>query len=127
MRKKEVVLIDDDETLVQLITFALEQRGFTVHSFAKGAVGKEYLLNKSHIAKTELLILDRMLPDMDGIDILKALEKKFPGAVPVLILSALSSEKEILKGLSRGAVDYVGKPFSVPVLVSKVLTLTIKK
>lgn len=117
--KNEIIIVDDDEDLLKILASAFQAKGFQVKTFVKGKDGLDHLLNDKNIDSVALIILDRMLPDMDGLDILKAFQTKFPGRIPVLILSVLSSEKDVLSGLKKGAVDYVAKPFSMPILMQK--------
>lgn len=116
----KVVIVDDDEYLLKMMVYAFEAQGFDVQTFDLGKDALDYLSDKNHLKETQLLILDRLLPDMDGLDILKQLSDKFPDHVPlVLFLSVLSAEKDILQGLELGAVDYLAKPFSLDVLIDK--------
>lgn len=119
MAKKKIVIVDDDEDLLKLLAAAFGARDFDVQTLSTGKDALKYLGNEKNIQSMHLLILDRMLPDMDGLDILKELEAKFPGKVPVLILSVLSAERDVLAGLKKGAVDYVTKPFSLPILLER--------
>lgn len=125
-QKKSIVVVEDDEDLLVMITFALEAEGLKVHGITNGTEGMNFLLKDENIGNVSLLILDRMLPDMDGIDILKKIVAKYPKHIPVLILSALSAEKDIISGLKYGAIDYMTKPFSLEILMEKVRIL-IKK
>ncbi len=125
-KKKVIIIIDDDEDLLKLLTFSFEEKGFIVHGITTGKEALQYILDEKNLQNVSLLILDRILPDMDGIDILKQFLKKFQDRVPVLILSVLSSEKDILTGLKHGAVDYETKPFSILILMEKALALMAK-
>ena len=122
--KKKIVIIDDDEDLLILLTHAFEKEGFEVITFVKGADASLYLSNPKNLQNVSLILLDRLLPDSDGLEILQHFREK--SEIPVLILSVLSSEKDVLNGLKTGAVDYVSKPFSLPVLIKKAKML-IKK
>ncbi len=117
---KTVVIVDDDEELLKLFSATFKGRGFQVKTFTAGKEALEALANNKEIESTSLLILDRMLPDMDGLAILKELQEKVSVECPVLFLSVLSSEKDVLKGLKEGAVDYITKPFSIELLLEKV-------
>lgn len=121
--KNTVVVVDDDEDLQNLLVAAFKAKHFDVKSIKTGKAALSYLLDKKNHASIALIILDRLLPDMDGIAILKEFEKSSPGEIPVLILSVLSSEKDILSGFKLGATDYVGKPFNLPILIQKALSL----
>ena len=124
MAKKKIIIVDDDEDLLKMLVYAFKAKGFATEEFTTGKKALHYLLNKKNLKDACLLILDRMLPDMEGLDILKQFDEKYPeGHIPVLILSALSAEKDVLEGLKLGAVDYVTKPFGLPVLLQKAMTL----
>ncbi|MCX6989683.1 MAG: response regulator [Chlamydiae bacterium] len=121
--KKRVVIVDDDEDIIKLLENEFRGLGFDVKSFPAGTEALAFLLKEENLKDVFLLVLDRMLPDMDGLDILKAFSEKFPGRVPVLILSVLSSEADIIAGLQGGAVDYIAKPFSVFMFMQKAMNL----
>ena len=120
MAKNTIVIVDDDEDLLHLLVALFSSQGYHVQDFKTGKEALVYLLNEGNIASMGLLILDRILPDMDGIEILKLFRAKFHEKVPVLILSVLSAEKDVMEGLKKGAVDYMAKPFSIPILMQKV-------
>ncbi|MEI8366196.1 MAG: response regulator transcription factor [Parachlamydiaceae bacterium] len=119
----KIVIVDDDEDLQKILSFSLTSEGYTVKSILTGKEALAYLFEKSNLQSVSLLILDRLLPDMDGIQILEELGDKFPNHIPVLILSVLSAEKDVVVGIKRGAVDYIIKPFSLPILMEKVSRL----
>lgn len=122
MKKSRVIIIDDDEDLLRLLIYAFQGKGFDVKDFATGKEAIAYIKDVDNLHKANLVVLDRMLPDMDGLDILKEIQHlRVP--IPVLILSALSAEKDVLHGLNEGAIDYVTKPFSIPILMQKALAL----
>lgn len=120
---KKIIIIDDDKDILILLLSAFKSRGFEVHGIGTGAEALNYLLDKKNLDDISLIILDRILPDMDGLDILKQFINKFHSKIPVLILSVLSSEADMLSGISSGAIDYIAKPFSIPILISKVQAL----
>lgn len=117
--KKGIVIVEDDTDLLKMLTFAFKAEGFPIKGFANGKEASEYLNNDQNLESTCLVILDRLLPDMDGIEILKEYTKKFNKHIPVIILSALSGERDVLTGLREGAVEYITKPFSLPILIEK--------
>ncbi len=123
MDKKTIVIVDDDEDLLKLLVAAFKAKGFSVKTMTTGKEGLSFLTDEKNNKDISLVILDRILPDMDGIEILKKIHSQFPHFAPVLILSVLTAEKDVLKGLKSGAVDYMGKPFSLPVLMEKALVL----
>lgn len=118
-----VVIVDDDEDLLRLLMTSFKSQGFEVKGFITGKEALDYLLDEAHIQSMCLLVLDRMLPDMDGLEVLRQLHEHSTHRVPVLILSLLSAEKDIMEGLQQGAVDYITKPFSVLILMQKARTL----
>ncbi|MBM3183781.1 MAG: response regulator transcription factor [Chlamydiae bacterium] len=122
-KKDTVLIVEDDEDILQILTLAFKSKGFNTKGFANGKEALSYLMKKENTDSACLLVLDRLLPDMDGLEILKKLQEKFPNKLPVLILSALSAEKDVLEGLKKGAVAYEVKPFSISVLMQKALVL----
>ena len=114
--KKTIVIVEDDTDLLRMLTFSFKAEGYTVSGFAKGKDAEEFLNNEQNQKSICLIILDRLLPDMDGIEILKEFTKKFNKSIPVMVLSALSSERDMLTGLKEGAVEYITKPFDLSIL-----------
>lgn len=121
---KRVVVVDDDEDLLKSLIFILQSEGLDVQGFVTGKEALDYLLKEENINSCSLLILDRLLPDMEGLEILTAINAKFPKHCPVLILSLLSSDKDVLVGLTTGALDYITKPFNLEIFTEKVKKLT---
>ena len=122
-QKETVVIVDDDEDLAKVLKFSFESYGFKVVHFGVGNDAIKYLSQEVGKTSFSLFVLDRMLPDMDGLEILKIAQELFQGEVPIIILSVLGAEKDMLEGLSKGAVDYVAKPFSLSFFIQKVLSL----
>lgn len=123
--KKKIIVVDDDEDLLRLLDYEFHEIGFEVKNFTTGVDALSFLLKKENLQDVFLLILDRMLPDMDGLDILQKFveQSQSQTKIPVLILSSLSSEKDIISGLQYGAIDYITKPFSIFMLMQKALNL----
>jgi len=121
--KKRVILVDDDESLTKLLSYELHRLGLEVKVLVTGKEALDYLLKEENLNDVFLVILDRMLPDMDGLDALQQFEANSDTKIPFIVLSALSTEDDILLGLQTGAIDYVTKPFSVYILAQKVLNL----
>ena len=117
-----VIIVDDDADLLNLLVFAFKAKGFDVKGLANGKEALAYLLKEGNLQEVRLLVLDRILPDMDGLDILKKIQTQSIRP-PVLILSTLSAEKDVLSGLKEGAIDYVTKPFSLQIFMQKALSL----
>jgi PleD family two-component response regulator len=119
----KVLIVEDDRTTIKIITHILEQHNFKVGHTSDAEDG----LKKAFKEKPDLILLDIMLPGMDGFQLLARLQAtKETSRIPVIILSSLSGEKDILKGLERGATDYILKPFSPQILffkIKKILSL----
>lgn len=122
-KRPKILIVDDDEDLLKLLMFAFEAEGFDVHGLTSGKEAAAYLSHEKNIYSLSLLILDRLLPDMDGIEILQQFAEKLRHHVPVIILSILSAEKDVVFGLKQGALDYIAKPFNLPILMEKASAL----
>lgn len=120
-QKRRVILIDQDEDLVQILRTSFESRGIDVSTYQLGEKFLEDLFINQH-PLPPLLIMERMLPDMDGIDLLRRLHKRYPVQLPVIFLSSLSSDKDVLDGLKAGALDYITKPFNLHHMLQKSIT-----
>ncbi len=123
MEKLVVAIVEDDHDLLDMLMFSFEAEGYEVKGLESKTKALEFLSIKENLNQVCLLILDRLLPDGDGLDIIKELQPIMPKHVPVLFLSVLSSERDVLSGLKHGAIDYISKPFSLPVLLTKALGL----
>jgi DNA-binding response OmpR family regulator len=110
-----VLVVDDDRKTVDLVRLYLERAGFTVQVGYDGRQALELARGQ----KPELVILDLMLPHIDGLDVCHVLRQEV-GQVPIIMLSARSTEEDKLGGLETGADDYVTKPFSPRELVARV-------
>lgn len=114
---KTIAVVDDEPDILELVTLNLKKSGFRVKDFLDGASFTNYIKNDT----PDLVILDLMLPDADGMDICKSLRKsdKF-ASVPVIILTAKGDEMDKVLGLELGADDYITKPFSPRELTARV-------
>jgi DNA-binding response OmpR family regulator len=112
--RPEIFIVDDDAALARLLRYALEAAEFTVQTFATAA----QVLSQSY--KPDLFLLDRQLPDIDGLSLCRILrESSIWADVPVIFLTARSSENDCIEGL-RLADDYVVKPFSCAELIARI-------
>lgn len=117
MVKKTVMVVDDEKDIRELIRFNLEKEGYKVISIADG----EAALEEARAQRPDLIILDVMLPGIDGVEVCFKLKSDASmKAIPIVMLSAKSDESDQLVGLKIGADDYLVKPFSPKVLVAKV-------
>lgn len=114
---KLIAIIDDEPDIVELISIHLKKSGFRVKGFFDAKSFYRFLEEKI----ADLIILDLMYPDTDGLDICKHLKREDRlSSIPVIILSVKANETDKLLGLEFGADDYVTKPFSPRELVSRV-------
>lgn len=117
MAKETVLIIEDERNIVELVKYNLEAAGFRVLTAARGDTG----LETARKQKPDLIVLDLMLPEIDGLEICKILKRNDPTAnIPILMLTAKSQETDKIVGLELGADDYVTKPFSPKELVARV-------
>lgn len=115
--KYTIYFVEDDENVNQLIEATLISGGFNAFGF----VDPEMFLEVIKDSRPDLIVLDLMLPKISGFDVLKTLKETPAYAdIPVIILSALSSERDIVKGLDMGANDYITKPFGLREFISRI-------
>src|SRR3954468_10965841 len=114
----KVLLIEDDSETAEEITAELADRGFEVEWSANGLEG----LDKARSSRPDAMIVDRLLPGMDGLTIIEALRKE-QVRTPVLVLSALGAVDDRVRGLRMGGDDYLTKPFALVELVARVEAL----
>lgn len=117
MPKQTILVIDDEKDILKLLQYNLEKEGYQVLLSKTGEEGLELARNK----KPDLVILDLMLPGIDGLEVCKLLKAQKPtNHAPILMLTAKSTETDQIVGLELGASDYIAKPFSVKVLLARV-------
>jgi two-component system phosphate regulon response regulator PhoB len=117
MAKERILVVEDEEDILELVTFNLAREGYTVQGVASG----EAALKAVADAPPDLLVLDLMLPGVDGLEVCRQV-RAAPAtrALPLLMLSAKGEESDIVTGLELGADDYLPKPFSPRVLIARV-------
>jgi DNA-binding response OmpR family regulator len=119
MRKK-ILVVEDDSELVELIRFNLKKAGFSVGTAHDGIEA----LKKVRSLLPDLILLDLMLPELDGFAVCEILRRDpKTSTVPIIILTAMSSQLARLTGLDAGASDYITKPFSPKLLLARVQAL----
>ncbi len=115
--RRLIAVVDDEPDILELVSLHLHKAGFTVKGFADATGFYKFLGRKV----PDLVVLDLMLPDADGIDICRYLRKEEKlSSVPVIMLTAKGDEVDRVVGLETGADDYVTKPFSPRELVARV-------
>jgi len=110
----KVLVVEDDNTLSEMIQFNLQKQGYDVLLAGDGRSG----LQIAREQKPDLIILDVMLPGIDGFEVCRVLRKDF--SVPILMLTARTEEIDKIVGLEMGADDYITKPFSMRELIARV-------
>ena len=117
MVKKKILVIEDDKDISELIAYNLEREGYEIACLYDGSQAVDFV-NKR---KPELIILDLMLPEVDGIEICRTLKSDAATKhIPIIMLTAKSEEADVVVGLQMGADDYIPKPFSPKVLVARI-------
>lgn len=115
-----IYIVEDDKNISEIESFALKNAGHETMEFPNGKSFSRELMEK----KPDLILLDIMLPDEDGLTILKNLrERRETRKIPVIMVTAKTTEIDKVKGLDNGADDYMTKPFGVMELVSRVKAL----
>jgi two-component system KDP operon response regulator KdpE len=114
---ENILVVDDDKFLQNLMQRLLRAEGYVVHMASTGEEG----LSLFHQVAPDLVILDVMMPDMDGWEVCRRLRQVSP--VPIIFLTALNSEQNLVDGLVKGGDDYLAKPFSAPELKARVAAL----
>ncbi len=120
MSKGTMLVIDDEKDLIELVRYNLEKEGFDVIGAGDGRTGLDIALRH----KPDLVVLDLMMPGMDGLEVCRRLRADArTSRLPVIMLTAKASETDKIVGLEMGADDYVPKPFSPRELVARVKAL----
>jgi DNA-binding response OmpR family regulator len=117
MRKETILIIDDDQDLARIVQLSLDREGYQTVIATSGLEG----LQEAYRVQPDLVILDIMMPGMDGWEVCRRLGEM--SNVPILMLTAKGTEADIVKGLQIGADDYLTKPFSVTELIARIQAL----
>ena len=121
-RKITICLVEDEQSLIEMIQFNLELDGYDIFAIRDGGLAKEHFELKIDY---DLFILDVMLPRISGLDLCKIIREK--SQAPILFLSAKGTTQDRIEGLKIGANDYLPKPFDLEELILKVKILTKKE
>ena len=117
MPKENILIVDDEEDVLELVRYNLEKEGYIVQTAACG----EDALKKASARLPDLIVLDLMLPGIDGLTICRKLKTEGKTQnIPVIMLTAKSEESDVVTGLEIGADDYITKPFSPKVLIARI-------
>ena len=116
MSRRTILVVDDDPRTVEIVRLRLERDGFRVHAAADG----EAALAAVRDLSPDLIVLDLMLPKIDGLDVCHILRTEHEREIPIIMLTARATEEDTLLGLDSGADDYLTKPFSPRELSARV-------
>jgi len=124
MSKERILVVDDEEDILELVRYNLAREGYHV----TGALTGEDALKKARSETFDLIVLDLMLPGIDGLEVAKRLKSSSKTEqVPIVMLSAKGEEADIVTGLELGADDYITKPFSPRIMIARVRTALRRK
>ena len=117
MSKEKILIIEDEKDIVKMLDYNLKKEGFRAFSATNGEDGLD-MARKEH---PDLILLDLMLPEMDGLEVCKAVKNDTKTAhIPIIILTAKAQETDKIVGLELGADDYMTKPFSPRELIARI-------
>ena len=115
--KETVLIVEDEKDIVKMLDYNLRKEGFRIFSANNGEDG----LDMARRENPDLILLDLMLPEMDGLDVCKAVKNDAKTThIPIIILTAKAQESDKVVGLELGADDYVTKPFSPRELIARI-------
>lgn len=124
MAKPRVLVVDDEEDILELVRYNLAKEGFRLRCVATG----EDALATARAELPDLIVLDLMLPGLDGLEVCRILKRDPKTAhVPIVMLTAKGEEADVVAGLELGADDYVTKPFSPRVLLARIKAVLRRK
>ncbi|WP_350449486.1 response regulator transcription factor [Aminobacterium mobile] len=117
MKGQRILVVDDEKGIQEIVSQALKRRGYDTLNAADG----DTALDMAFTAKPDLIILDLMLPRMDGWEVCRRLKSnKETASIPIIMLTARREETDVVEGLELGADDYIKKPFSLVELTARV-------
>jgi len=115
MAREKILVVDDEEDILELVKYNLSKEGYTVQCVGSG----EEALEQAAKMRPDLIVLDLMLPGLDGLEVCRQLKGEQKTAqIPVVMLTAKADDADIVAGLELGADDYITKPFSPRVLIA---------
>ncbi|HEY2773165.1 MAG TPA: response regulator transcription factor [Candidatus Binatia bacterium] len=117
MSRETIVVVEDEDDIAELIRYNLEAEKFQVQVASTGEKG----LEAARRSQPDLLLLDLMLPGMNGLEVCRALKSdRTTAQIPIIMVTARGEETDVVAGLELGAADYVTKPFGIKVLLARV-------
>lgn len=120
MAKHRILIVDDELDILELLKYNLEKEGYQIYTAATGEVAVDVAMDKI----PDLVVLDLMLPGIDGMEVCRILKRDSRTMhIPIIMLTARTEDIDIVTGLELGAEDYVTKPFSPKVLIARIRTI----
>ena len=117
MKKEKILVVDDEEDILELVRYNLSRDGYKIICASTGEEG----LKAARSENPDLIVLDLMLPGIDGLDVARRLKgDDVTRKIPIVMLTAKGEESDIVTGLELGADDYITKPFSARILVARI-------
>lgn len=126
INKKEIVIVDSDPELLNILRNAFESQGLLVNTYKEGGEVLNVLQTYTENRLPSLIIAERKLPDMDGIELYIKLKERFRKEIPFYVLTIFSSDKDVSEGIKQGVLEYIVKPFNISLLVQKSLKTVLK-
>lgn len=120
MAREKILVVDDEEDILRLMEYTLVREGFTTYTAESGITAISMVREK----KPDLIILDLMLPDMDGLDVCRSIRNNPEiSAIPIIMVTAKGEDADVVAGLELGADDYITKPFSPRIMIARIKTV----
>lgn len=120
MPKEHILVVDDEEDIIELVRYNLSKEGYRV----TGAISGEEALKIAGAVSLDIILLDLMLPGVDGLEVCRNLKQNTKTQnIPIIMITAKGEEADIVLGLELGADDYIAKPFSPRVLIARIRTV----
>lgn len=124
MAKENILVVDDEEDILSLVEYNLNKENFMVKCVTTG----EEALRYARTGAPDLIVLDLMLPGVDGLEVCRLLKQDAKTKdIPIVMLTAKGEEADVVKGLERGADDYIPKPFSPNILAARIKAVLRRK
>ena len=124
MTEKQILVVEDEEGIQELVKYNLTKENYQVHCVGSGELG----LQQAKKELPDLLVLDLMLPGMNGLEVCRQLKNDSnTNQIPIIMMTAKGEESDIVVGLELGADDYITKPFSVKIFLSRVKAVLRRK
>lgn len=126
LSKKEVVIVDSDSELLNILKQAFESHNLIVKTYVEGGDALKDLLERNEGLLPALIIVERKLADMDGMDLCIKLKARFRVPIPFYVLTVFSADRDISEGIKHDILEYIVKPFNISILVQKALKVIYK-